>query len=142
MKILLINGVNLNMLGVRNAQHYGNITLQQLEQDVVAYAQQQGCEMQCYCSNSEGGIIDTLQQSMGKVDGIIINAGAYTHYSYALRDCLEYMSVPVVEVHLSDIDNREEWRRKDVLLDVVNTRLMGEGIVSYYKAVDYLVNNG
>lgn len=138
MKILLINGVNLNMLGVRDPQQYGAITLDQLQDSVVQYANGVGCTVQCYHSNSEGDIINRLQDSMGKVDGIIINAGAHSHYSYALRDCIEYMSAPVVSVHLSNIASREQWRRVDVLSDVVSASYMGEGIVGYYKAVDYL----
>ncbi len=141
MKILLINGVNLNMLGRRDSAVYGSMTLSQLEHSVAQHAQDRQCTVQCYHSNSEGDIIDTLQQNMDRVDGIIINAGAHSHYSYALRDCIEYMPVPVVSVHLSDISNREAWRAVDVLADVVSASYKGEGIVGYYKAIDYLIEH-
>ncbi len=141
MTILLINGVNLNMLGIRNRDIYGTMTLAELEQSVVEYARAKGCHVECYSSNSEGDIIDRLQQSMGSVDGIVINAGAHSHYSYAIRDCIEYMTAPVVSVHLSDISKRESWRANDVLADVVSATFKGEGIVSYYRAIDYLTDN-
>ncbi len=139
MRILLINGVNLNMLGRRNTAQYGTMTLAELEQGVCQYAEGKGCTVQCYSSNSEGDIINTLQGSMDSVDGIVINAGAHSHYSYALRDCIEYMPVKVVSVHLSNIHNREPWRDVDVLSDVVQANYIGEGIVGYYKAIDYLI---
>ncbi len=141
MKVLLINGVNLNMLGFRNTDIYGTMTLAQLEQSVVEYGLAKGCHIECYSSNSEGDIIDRLQQSMGAVDGIVINAGAHSHYSYAIRDCLEYMTAPVVSVHLSDITSREGWRANDILADVVSAQYKGEGIAGYYKAIDYLTDN-
>ncbi len=141
MTILLVNGVNMNMLGRRNVSMYGTMTLDQLQDSVCQHASSVGCTVQCYHSNCEGDIVDALQDSMGKVDGIIINAGAYSHYSYAIRDCIEYMPVPVVSVHMTDVDNRESWRAHDVLADVVSARYSGEGVVSYYKAVDYLVNH-
>ena len=113
MKILLLNGVNLNMLGQRNPQLYGTQTLAELEQQVVQYAKQFGAKVQCFQSNCEGTLVDALQQT--DANAVIFNAGAYSHYSYALRDCIECIKVPVVEVHLTDIYQRETFRHTDVI---------------------------
>lgn len=137
MKILLLNGANLNMLGKRNPKLYGTQTLAQLEREVRAYAKQLGAKVTCRHSNSEGALIDTLQRA--KVDAVVLNAGAYSHYSYALRDCIECLSVPVVEVHMTDIYSREEFRHTDVLKDVCATTFVGNGAQSYLDAVKYLV---
>lgn len=137
MKILLLNGPNLNMLGQRNPELYGTQTLVQLEREVRAYAKQLGATVTCRHSNSEGTLIDILQRT--KTNAVVLNAGAYSHYSYALRDCIECMSVPVVEVHMTDIYAREEFRRTDVLQDVCAKTFAGRGAQSYLDAVKYLV---
>lgn len=134
MKILLLNGVNMNMLGKRNSEHYGTDTLAQLEQNVVAYAKQHGASVVCAQNNCEGKLVDILQQA--NCDAVILNAGAYSHYSYALRDCIECMNIPVIEVHMSDIYNREDFRKVDVLKDVCAGYYYGNGIQSYFDAVD------
>ena len=137
MKILLLNGVNLNMLGKRDSRHYGTDTLAQLEQKVCQYAAKLNAEVICKQSNVEGELVNFLQQT--DCDVVIFNAGAYSHYSYALRDCIECIEQPVVEVHLSDIYVREEFRHVDVLTDVCAARFYGNGVQSYLDAVDYLV---
>ena len=136
MKILLLNGVNLSMLGRRDPRFYGTITLPELEFAVEEYAEKYGIDVVCKQSNYEGELVEILQNT--ECDGVIFNAGAYSHYSYALRDCIECINVPVVETHLSDIYNREEFRHVDVLADVCAARFYGNGIQSYFDAVDYI----
>lgn len=137
MKLLLLNGVNLNMLGKRDPTHYGTLTLAQLQRQVADYAARFGVQTVCDHSNCEGQLVDILQQT--DCDGVVFNAGAYSHYSYALRDCIECLSVPVAEVHLSDIYARETFRHNDVLADVCAARFYGKQLQSYLDAVDYFV---
>lgn len=137
MKILLLNGVNMNMLGKRDKNLYGSQTLDQLQQTVVDYAKKFGVSVVCAQSNHEGALVTMLQQA--DCDGVILNAGAYSHYSYALRDCIECMSVPVAEVHMTDITARESFRHLDVLKDVCQGYFMGKGVQSYLDAVDFFV---
>ncbi len=136
MKILLLNGANMNMLGRRDPELYGTQTLAQLEKEVSLYALEKGMDTVCMHSNSEGQLTDILQQT--DCDGVIFNAGAYSHYSYVLRDCIECMSIPVAEVHMTDVSAREEFRRRDVLAEVCSARFMGRGVRSYLDAVDWL----
>ena len=136
MKILLLNGVNMNMLGKRKPSLYGVQTLLQLEQQVAAHALTRGASVVAMQSNIEGELVNILQQT--DADAVVINAGAYSHYSIALRDCIEDMSVPVVEVHMTDIYAREEFRHVDVLEDVCTARFYGKGVQSYLDAVDFL----
>lgn len=135
MKILLLNGVNMNMLGRRDPSLYGTATLAQLEQTVRERASQLGVELECKQSNHEGVLVDWLQQT--DADAVILNAGAYSHYSYALRDCIDCMGVPVVEVHMTDVASRESFRHVDVLKDVCSGYFAGRGAQSYFDAVDY-----
>ena len=135
MKLLLLNGVNLNMLGKRDKSLYGSDDLATLQKKIVDYAQSLGADTECKHSNCEGTLVDILQQT--DCDGVIFNAGAYSHYSYALRDCIECIGVPVVEVHMTDIYKREQFRHVDVLADVCTARFYGRGINSYFDAVDY-----
>lgn len=136
MKILLLNGVNMNMLGKRKPSLYGVQTLLQLEQQVAAHALTRGASVVAMQSNIEGELVNILQQT--DADAVVINAGAYSHYSIALRDCIEDMSVPVVEVHMTDIYAREEFRHVDILADVCTARFYGKGVQSYLDAVDFL----
>ena len=137
MKILLLNGVNLNMLGKRNSKFYGTDTLPQLEEKLRNYAIECGVTLLCAQSNIEGELVNLLQQT--DCDAVVFNAGAYSHYSYALRDCIECIAVPVVEVHMSNIYEREAFRHNDVIADVCVSRFYGKGINSYIEAIDYLV---
>lgn len=124
------------MLGKRDPSVYGTITLAELEQQVCAHAATYGLDVECRQSNCEGELVDILQKT--DCDGVVFNAGAYSHYSYALRDCIECISPPVVETHLSDIYAREAFRHTDVLDDVCVARYYGKGVNSYFQAVDFL----
>ncbi len=139
MTILLLNGPNLNMLGRRDPLLYGSGTLSELEQAATAHAAQYGVRLVCRQSNSEGQLIDILQQT--QCDGVVLNAGAYSHYSYALRDCIECLGVPVCEVHITDTSRREPFRQVDVLADVCACRIVGRGVQGYLDAIDFLVEH-
>ncbi len=136
MKILIINGPNLNLLGMREPAHYGSDTLE----DVNKYIKESFPEIdfEFYQSNHEGGIIDKIHSANGVFDGIVLNAGAYTHYSYAIRDAISAISVPVVEVHLSNIHARDEFRHKSVLAAVCRGQISGFGKNSYILGVKAL----
>lgn len=137
MKILLLNGVNMNMLGKRNPAHYGTDTLAELERKVSAYAKKKGAQTVCAQNNCEGQLVNILQQA--DCDAVIFNAGAYSHYSYALRDCIECIGIPVIEVHMSNVSGREEFRKTDVLKDVCAGYFYGKGVGSYLEAVDFAI---
>ena len=140
-KILMINGPSLNMLGVREPDVYGNDTLAALEERVGGYVRSRGAEFDCFQSNHEGAIIDRLHQAHGVFDGIVYNPGAHTHYSYALRDAVAAIDVPVVEVHISDISLREDFRRISVIAPVCVAQVKGLGFAGYEQAVDILLDN-
>lgn len=140
-KILLINGPNLNMLGVREPDVYGRDTLAALEERVGGYVRSRGAEFDCFQSNHEGALIDRLHQAHGVCDGIVYNPGAHTHYSYALRDAVASIDVPVVEVHISDISTREPFRNISVIAPVCVAQVKGLGFAGYEKAVDILLDN-
>lgn len=137
MKILLLNGANMNMLGKRNPKLYGYDTLATLEGKIAEFCTQLGAKLTCMQSNCEGELINALQQT--DADGVVLNAGAYSHYSYALRDCIECLDVPVAEVHMTDISARESFRQVDVLKDVCKGYFVGKGVESYLEAVEFLV---
>jgi len=139
MNILLLNGPNLNLLGEREPEIYGTTTLAELEQMVQARAQALGHTVRAFQSNHEGALIDQLHQSRHWADGVIFNPGAFTHYSYALRDAVAATKLRVVEVHLSDITRREPWRRVSVLEEVCAHRVMGKGTDGYLEALEWLV---
>lgn len=139
MNLLLLNGPNLNLLGEREPHIYGTTTLKQLETLVTARAGELGATIRAYQSNSEGELIDRLHEARKWAKGCILNPGAYTHYSYALHDAIASVpAVRVVEVHLSDLSKREEWRQRSVISDVVAHRIMGKGIAGYLEAVEWL----
>ena len=141
LNLLLLNGPNLNLLGEREPAVYGTTTLAQLETLVTARAQELGATVRAYQSNHEGALIDKLHEARKWSQGCIFNPGAYTHYSYALRDAIS--SVPqlrVVEVHLSDLLKREPFRHVSVISDVVAHRIMGKGVAGYLEAVEWLVS--
>ncbi|MBR2499525.1 MAG: type II 3-dehydroquinate dehydratase [Clostridia bacterium] len=140
-KILLINGPNLNMLGIRNPKVYGKTTLKDIEKELTAYARTENCKLYCFQSNHEGSIIDKIHAAYKKIDGIIINPGAFTHYSYAIRDALESVSIPTVEIHLSDIHNREEFRKTSVISPVAIKQIAGHGKDGYGMALDSLLEH-
>ncbi len=137
-KILVLNGPNLNALGRRPAEHYGSMTLEQINEKLVQKAAELSLEVEFYQSNLEGAIVDRIQASWGNADGIIINPGALTHYGYSLKDALIDAAVPVVEVHLSNIHAREDWRSRSVIADVAMGQIAGFGWRSYTSAMDIL----
>jgi len=139
MTILIINGPNLNLLGQREPSVYGYKSYRNLIQETKAYAKKKGVKLKFYQSNHEGNIIDYLQKKQATANGIIINPGALTHYSYAIRDCLSAIDLPKVEVHLSNINTREAFRKKSVIRDVVNKTIMGKGFQGYCEAIDYFI---
>jgi len=135
-KILVMHGPNLNMLGTREPEIYGSITMQDINDMLAEQAKVEGVETEFYQSNYEGGLIDEIQQSKAKgVDFIILNAGAFTHYSIALRDAIASVDVPVIEVHISNVHTREEFRHKSVIAPVVMGQILGFGVDSYSAAM-------
>jgi 3-dehydroquinate dehydratase-2 len=141
MKIMVINGPNLNMLGKRDAQHYGSDTLPIIERELGQKAKALGCELVFFQSNHEGAIIDFIQAQSEGADGILINPAALTHYGYSLHDALLDAGLPVVEVHLSDIKAREEWRRKSVIANVAIKQISGFKKQSYILGLEALVKH-
>jgi 3-dehydroquinate dehydratase-2 len=138
MRVVVLNGVNLKALADRDAALYGGLGLPELETRIYEWARELGCSVRCFQTNSEGQFIDWCHDARSWADGVVVNPGAWTHYSYAIRDALELFSVPVVEVHLSDIEKREDWRRVSVIADVVTERVMGKGPDGYRDALEFL----
>ncbi|MGI6710038.1 MAG: type II 3-dehydroquinate dehydratase [Bacilli bacterium] len=141
MKILVINGPNLNMLGIREPEIYGSKTYKDLEQYIQDISKKLNIsEIEIFQSNHEGVIVDKIQKAyFDKVDGIIINPGAFTHYSYSIRDAIASVNIKTIEVHLSDISKRDDFRKTSVLEGVVNFRFFGKGFASYKEALESLV---
>lgn len=135
-KVLVINGVNLNMLGIREPNLYGKCTLKDLENTVSEYAKGK-VDVDFFQSNYEGAIVEKIQQAYGVYDGIIINAGAYTHTSIAILDALKAVNIKTVEVHLTDINNREEFRKKSYISIISEKTIAGKGVDGYLEAVDF-----
>ena len=140
MRILLIHGPNLNMLGRRNRAIYGDQTLDELESLVVIRAEELGAEIFTFQSNCEGALIDFIQAKASLAQGVIINPGALTHYGLSLRDALEDSALPVIEVHISDIHAREEWRRNSVIEPIARKQISGKGAQGYIEALEILVD--
>jgi len=140
MRLLVINGPNLNMLGKRESEHYGGETLEAIEKLLTARAQELDCELVFFQSNHEGAIIDFIQKEASLSDGILINPGALTHYGYSLRDALADSGLPVVEVHLSNIHAREDWRRLSVIAGVTIGQIAGFKAESYRLGLLALTN--
>ena len=138
MQVLVLNGANLDTLARRDPAVYGGGSLNELESRIYAWAHTLDISARCRQSNSEGEYIDWIHDSYDNVDGLIVNPGAWSHYSYAIRDALELLTVPFVEVHLSNIDDREEWRRHSVVADLAALRVIGEGADGYRMALEFL----
>ena len=141
MRILVINGPNLNMLGKRDPEHYGTQTIDSIGRTLSQSAQELGCELTFFQSNHEGEIIDFIQKETPVSSGILINPGALTHYGYSLRDALADSGLPVVEVHLSNIFAREDWRRQSVIADAAIGQVTGFRAESYHLGLTALVNH-
>ena len=138
-RILVLNGPNLNALGRRPAEHYGTMSLEQINQEISRKAAEFKLEVEFLQSNTEGELVDRIQEGWGSIDGIIINPGALTHYGYALKDALIDAAVPVIEVHLGNIHAREEWRRRSVIADIARGQIAGFGWRSYTAALGIMV---
>lgn len=134
-KILVIHGPNLNLLGEREPGIYGSNGIEMLNQNIIERAKEQGLECEIFQSNHEGAIIDKLHAARLKFDGVIINAGAYTHYSYAIRDAIAAIKIPCIEVHISNVFARDEFRQTSVIAPVCKGSISGFGFNSYYLAV-------
>ena len=135
-KILVLHGPNLNMLGIREPEIYGNMTLPEINNLLLAKAVELGLEIEIFQSNSEADLINEIHSAYGKKDAIIINPAAFTHYSYALADAIAAVSLPTIEVHLSDIQKREEFRRHSVIKPYCLEQIAGFGVNSYIKALE------
>lgn len=137
-KILVIHGPNLNMLGFRDKKLYGCITLENLDKMIKNKGKDLGLEVETFQSNYEGDIIEKLHNAMDNCNGIIINPGAYTHYSIAIRDAIEILDIPIIEVHLTNIYRREEFRHKSVIAPVCTGQISGLGYLGYLIAIEAL----
>ena len=141
-KVYLINGPNLNMLGMREPEIYGNTSLSKIVTILKGLARQKGVKLKCYQSNHEGRIIDRIQSLTNKgYKGLIINPGAYTHYSYAIRDAIKASGLKTVEIHLSDIEKREEFRKVSVIKEVCAAQVKGLGPEGYSRALEILLDS-
>ncbi|MBR5553820.1 MAG: type II 3-dehydroquinate dehydratase [Clostridia bacterium] len=138
MKILVINGPNLNMLGIREPSIYGKNTYADLVGMIEDHAKKIGVCVECYQSNHEGCLVDKIQEAYGNTDGIVINPGAYTHTSVAILDALKSVGIPTVEVHISDVDSREEFRKISYITAYCAKRITGKGFDGYLEAMDFL----
>ena len=137
-RIEVMHGVNLDQLGRRDAAHYGGLTFDRLEQEIDRYASELGLQARFFQTNSEAEFVEHLHRLEALADGIVINPGAWTHYSWAIHDALEIAALPAVEVHLSDIEHREEWRRMSVVRDLCLVSVSGRGPEGYREALTRL----
>jgi 3-dehydroquinate dehydratase II len=140
-RVLVLNGVNLNVLGRRDPAVYGGLSLTELESRVYEWARALELTVQCRQSNSEGEFIKWIHDAYDNNDGVVVNPGAWSHYAWSIHDALEMLSIPIVEVHLSNVDEREEWRRVSVIADLVAARFIGHGPDGYRLALTYLKEN-
>ena len=141
MRVIVLNGVNLNVLGRRDSAVYGGLSMAELESRIYTWGRELELAVQRRQTNNEGEFIKWCHDAYDNTDGMVVNPGAWTHYAWSIHDALEPLSVPIVEVHLSNIDEREEWRRQSVIRDVVATRFVGHGPDGYRLALQYLKEN-
>ena len=139
MNILVINGPNLNMLGIREPEHYGRETYSDLISKIERHCKELGIEVELYQSNHEGDLVDKIQSAYKKADGIVINPGAYTHTSIALLDAVKAVGIPTVEVHISNLESREDFRRISYIRLACVKSIIGHGTDGYLEAIDFLV---
>ncbi len=140
MQVAVLNGVNLNALADRDPVLYGDLSLRELENRIYRWGRELGLQVRCLQTNHEGQFVDWCHETRLWAAGVILNPGAWTHYSYAIRDAVELYSCPVIEVHLSDLTKREEWRSHSVLADVVTARVLGKGPEGYREALVHLAD--
>ncbi len=138
MQVLVLNGPNLDVLSRRDPKIYGGLSLNELETRIYGWAHELNITARCRQTNSEGEYIEWIHDAYDDADGVVVNPGAWSHYSYAIRDALELVQVPVVEVHLSNIEEREDWRRHSVISDVAARRVIGKGPDGYREALEFL----
>jgi 3-dehydroquinate dehydratase II len=137
-QVVVLNGVNLDALARRDPAVYGGVSLNELESRIYGWAHDLDLSARCRQSNSEGEYIDWIHDCYDTADGVVVNPGAWSHYSYAIRDALELLPVPFVEVHLSDIESREDWRRNSVVAELAAHRVIGKGPDGYREALEFL----
>ncbi len=142
MKILVINGPNINMLGIREPDIYGKETYRFLCETINNFASEKGIIAEIYQSNHEGCIVDKIQQAYGNTDGIVINPAAYTHTSIAILDALKSVGIPAVEVHISDVYKREDYRQISYVREYCEKTICGKGVNGYIDAIEYLISKG
>ncbi len=138
MKILVINGPNLNMLGIREPDHYGKETYDDLVAKIRAYCEKKGVEVELFQSNHEGALVDEIQRAYGRIEGIVINPGAYTHTSIAILDAVKAVGIPTVEVHISKVEEREDFRQISYVRFACVKTITGQGTNGYLEAIDFL----
>ena len=141
MKILVINGPNLNMLGVREPDHYGNETYADLVAKIENHCLTKGVDVKCFQSNHEGDIVDEIQSAYGNADGIVINPAAYTHTSIAILDAVKSVNLPTVEVHISKVEEREKFRQISYIRSACIKTITGHGTDGYLEAIDFLIED-
>jgi 3-dehydroquinate dehydratase II len=140
-RVLVLNGVNLNVLGRRDPELYGGLSIAELESRIYDWGRELELTVQCRQTNSEGEFIKWIHDAYDNNDGVVVNPAAWTHYAWSIHDALEMLSIPIVEVHLSNIEEREEWRRTSVIADLVAARFIGQGPDGYRQALQYLKEN-
>ncbi|MBR6530369.1 MAG: type II 3-dehydroquinate dehydratase [Clostridia bacterium] len=138
MNILILNGPNINLLGLREPEHYGRETYAQLVAKIQAHCEKKGISVSVFQSNHEGALVDAIQEAHGKFDAIVLNPAAYTHTSIALLDALKAVGIPTVEVHISDVNAREEFRKKSYVREACVKTVSGHGTDGYLEAIDFL----
>ena len=142
MRIEVLNGVNLDVLAKRDPVVYGALGLHELETQIYEWASELDCTVRCRQTNHEGEFVEFCHDAVDRADGVVVNPGAWSHYSWAIHDALELVKAPIVEVHLSNVDEREEWRRHSVLAGLTAHRVVGKGAEGYREALEFLVRNG
>jgi 3-dehydroquinate dehydratase-2 len=136
--VAVLNGVNLDVVGKRDPELYGGLSQMELETRIYGWAEEIGLIVDCRQTNHEGVYVDWCHEALDWAGGVVVNPGAWSHYSYAIRDALELFQVPVVEVHLSNVEEREEWRRHSVIADLAARRIIGKGPDGYREALEFL----
>ena len=138
MRVEVLNGVNLDELGRRDPATYGHLSLRELESQIYAWAKELGLTVRCRQTNSEGEYVDWLHEALDMAGGVVLNPAAWTHYSWAIHDAVQLFTKPVVEVHLSNVDEREKWRRVSVISEFAAKRIVGKGADGYREALEFL----